>query len=47
MQPKITIISMDALAAAKMRKDVLASKVEELAEEDICDCSTENDDTSL
>lgn len=38
MQPKITIISMDALSAAKMRKDELAAKVEELAEEDLCDC---------
>jgi hypothetical protein len=31
MQPKITIVSMDALAAAKMRKDILVSKVKELA----------------
>lgn len=38
MQPKVTILSMDALSASKLRKDELAARVEELANEDLCDC---------
>lgn len=38
MQPKVTILGMDALAASKMRKAELAARVEEIASEDLCDC---------